>query len=74
MKKNDEIKYRKAKEELEEILDRLDKEEIDIDELAKEIKRATELIRICKQKIENAEMEVKRVLESFEKDEEEENN
>ncbi len=66
MKDITKIKYREAQQELERILEHLDKEEIEVDELAAEIKRAGDLIKTCKVKIEKAEMEVKKVLESFE--------
>lgn len=71
MKKTEEIKYNEAMEELEEILQKIESEEIDLDDLAKEIKRAAELIKICKQKIEKTEIEVKKILESFEEETEE---
>lgn len=71
MKDITKIKYKDALKELEKILERLDREEIDVDELAQEIKKAGELIKICKEKIERAEMEVKKVLESFERETEE---
>ena len=48
----EEIKYGKAIEELEGILERIQSGEVDIDDLAKEVKRATELIKLCKNKIE----------------------
>ena len=46
--KEKEIKYGKAMEELEEILKRIEQEEVDIDDLAQEVKRASELIQLCK--------------------------
>lgn len=64
----EEVKYSKAIEELEKILERIQNEEIDIDDLAKEIKRATELIKLCKEKIEKTELEVKEVIKSFEEE------
>ena len=61
-----EIKYGKAMEELETILKKIEQEEVDIDDLAQEVKRAAELIKLCKKKIEKTEMEVNRVVQSFE--------
>ena len=64
--KEKEIKYGKAMEELEGILKRIEQEEVDIDDLAQEVKRASELIQLCKKKIEKTEMEVNRIVQSFE--------
>ena len=61
-----EMKYGKAMEELEAILKRIEQEEVDIDDLAQEVKRAAELIKLCKKKIEKTEMEVNRIVQSFE--------
>ncbi|MCM8784542.1 MAG: exodeoxyribonuclease VII small subunit [Candidatus Omnitrophica bacterium] len=60
------LKYSKAVEELERILQRIQDGQIDVDDLAKEVKRATELIKLCKEKIEKTEWEVKEVVKSFE--------
>lgn len=67
-----EIKYAKAMEELESILKKIEEQDIDIDDLAEEVKRAAELIKLCKKKIEKAEMEVNQVVQSFESELEEE--
>ncbi|MCM8792564.1 MAG: exodeoxyribonuclease VII small subunit [Candidatus Omnitrophica bacterium] len=64
----EEIKYNKAVEELEKILERIQSGEVDVDDLAKEVKRATELIKLCKEKIEKTELEVKEVVKSLEID------
>jgi len=61
----EEIKYNKAIEELEKILTRIQNEEIDLDDLTKELKRAKELIIICKNKIEKTEMDIKEVVKGF---------
>ncbi len=54
--------YEKAKAELEEILDELERGETGIDTLAKHVKRAAELIRQCREKLRNTEKEVDNVL------------
>ena len=58
-------KYNKAIKRLEEIVAKIENEEIDVDELSDKVKEAVELITACKEKIEKAEMEVKRVVDSF---------
>lgn len=50
--------------EIEKILARLRSEEMDVDGLAAEVKRATELIASCKARLRKAEEKVNKVLES----------
>jgi exodeoxyribonuclease VII small subunit len=59
-KKSDhEIGYEAAVTELEEILAELSDDDIDVDHLAKQVKRATELVQICRDRIAAARLEVK---------------
>jgi exodeoxyribonuclease VII small subunit len=60
------ITYDKAKAELEQILEELEGGEVGIDQLAKLVKRANELIKLCKDKLKATDEEVKTILESFE--------
>ncbi|MFM7016710.1 MAG: exodeoxyribonuclease VII small subunit [Bacteroidota bacterium] len=60
------ITYDKAKAELEIILEELEGGEVGIDQLAKLVKRANELIKLCKDKLKATDEEVKTILESFE--------
>jgi exodeoxyribonuclease VII small subunit len=55
--------------ELEEILERIEGEEIDIDRLAEELRRAAELLDLCRAKIRRAEVEVTQIVQSLEEDE-----
>jgi exodeoxyribonuclease VII small subunit len=64
----DQLKYRKAVERLDEIISQIENEDVDVDELALQVKEAVELIRLCKAKIDKAEMEVKQVVEEFAKE------
>ncbi|MEJ2084061.1 MAG: exodeoxyribonuclease VII small subunit [Acidobacteriota bacterium] len=64
----EEIRFGEAIDELEEILHRVEAEEIDIDELATELKSATALLEICRSKIRKAELEVTQIVQSLEKD------
>lgn len=61
-----EVKYGKAIKRLEEILQKIEDEEIDVDELADRVKEAVQLIRVCKDKIERAQVDVSKVVEDFE--------
>ncbi len=59
------MKYKQAFQELNEILRDLQSEDIDIDELTQKVKKAVELIKFCKEKIEKTELEVKKIIEEF---------
>ncbi len=65
MTKTKEIKYSQAVQELQEIVEKLQDETIDVDELSSKVKRATELIKLCKHKIQKTEMEVETILDKF---------
>ena len=58
-----EIAYAEAMAEIERILTRFRSEEMDVDSLAAEVKRATELIGLCKERLRKAESDVKKSLE-----------
>jgi exodeoxyribonuclease VII small subunit len=53
-------------ERLEEIIAKIENEEIDVDELSDKVKEAVALVKVCKDKIEKAELQVKEVVEKFE--------
>lgn len=55
--------YTEAVAEIEQILSRLRGEQIDVDTLAAEVKRATELIAQCKAQLSDVEQAVKEQLE-----------
>jgi len=61
----DKFNYEKAKAELENILDELERGEAGIDTLAKQVKRAAELIRLCREKLKNTEGEVESLLDQL---------
>jgi exodeoxyribonuclease VII small subunit len=58
-KDTDDIGYEDAVTELEEILSELSDEDIDVDHLAERVKRATELVKVCRDRIAAARLEVK---------------
>jgi exodeoxyribonuclease VII small subunit len=62
------VKYSKAVEKLDEIIRKIESEDIDVDELSLKVKEAVELVKICKSKIEKAELEVKKVVDNLELD------
>ncbi|MEM7583375.1 MAG: exodeoxyribonuclease VII small subunit [Acidobacteriota bacterium] len=55
-----------AMQELEAILQRIDSDGIDIDQLADELRRATELLELCRGKIRTAEIEVNQIVQQLE--------
>lgn len=57
-----ELKYAEALAEIEKILAGFDNEQYDIDALASEVRRATELIRLCKERLRRTEADVAEVL------------
>lgn len=55
-----------AMRELETILHRIEGDELDIDRLAEELKRATTLLELCRGKIRRAELEVTEIVQKLE--------
>ena len=62
MKKTD-FSYEAAREELENILAELENGETGIDDLAAHVRRASELIRLCREKLRSTEKEVQDILQ-----------
>jgi len=59
---SEKLNYTDAFEELQEIVSDIEDGEISVDELSKKVKRASELIRICKEKLNETEDDVKKIL------------
>ncbi len=55
--------FGEAIDELEGILRRIEEEEIDVDELSEELRRATQLLELCRSKIRKAEVEVTQIVQ-----------
>ena len=65
------IGYADAMRELEEILDELEGDQLDVDVLAERVRRASELIKLCRTRITRAQDDVSRIvadLEDFDPD------
>jgi exodeoxyribonuclease VII small subunit len=60
------LSFRAAMDELEGILERIEGEEIDIDRLAAELRRAAQLLDLCRGKIRKAEVEVTQIVQTLE--------
>jgi exodeoxyribonuclease VII small subunit len=60
-----EINYTKAFDELQEIVHEIENGEISVDVLSKKVKRAAELIKICKSKLTSTEEDVTKILKEL---------
>lgn len=58
--------YNKAFEELKEIVNELEKGEVSVDGLFDKVKRAYELISVCKNKLKTTEMNINDILNELE--------
>ena len=56
------IGYSEAVAELEQILEQLERPDVDVDVLARQVQRAAELIRMCRARIASARIEVETVV------------
>ncbi|MBP3331043.1 MAG: exodeoxyribonuclease VII small subunit [Tidjanibacter sp.] len=60
------ISYSKAIEEIEDIINYISGDSVDVDKLTDNVKRATELIKICKERLLEVDQEVNKILTSNE--------
>ena len=58
----EEMKYEKAVSELEEIVDKMERDELDIDQLSEQPQRAKGLGKLCKDKLTKTDEEIKKLL------------
>jgi exodeoxyribonuclease VII small subunit len=65
----EELKYTEAFEELQQIVSDIEDGEISVDELSVRVKRAAELIKICKTKLTSTEESVSEILKELEEPE-----
>ena len=56
------MKYEQAVRELEEIVDRMENDELDIDQLSEQLKRAKVLVKLCKDKLTKTDEEIRKLL------------
>lgn len=60
------ITYNDAISEIEEIVQKIENQELDVDELTDNVKRVSLLIKICKNKLYKTEEEVQKILDNME--------
>ena len=58
--------YEEAMKEIEEILARIESEELDIDELAEKVRRVSALLKFCRDKLTKTNEEVEKILGEME--------
>jgi len=57
-----EISYEAAVKELEEIVSKMENDEMDIDQMSVQLKRAQELMKLCKEKLTKTDEEIQKIL------------
>lgn len=58
--------YGEAMQELQEIMSRIEEEELDVDILLEEVKKAATLIKFCKDKLQKTNTEIQKILDKIE--------
>lgn len=56
------LKYEALMAELQAIVKKMESDELDVDQLSEQLKRAQELIKLCKDKLTKTEADTKRIL------------
>ncbi len=59
-----ETKYETAIRQLEDIVEKLENNELDIDEMSKHLKKAQQLIKLCKDRLTKTDEEIQKLLEN----------
>lgn len=62
----EQLGYRGAMRELDQILDELEADDVDVDLLATRVERAASLLRFCRERVNGARTEVERVVAELE--------
>lgn len=60
---NKEVNYEEALLQLEEIANKMESGEYEIDELTVQLKKAQKLIKLCKDKLQSTDKEIRKILE-----------
>lgn len=63
---NNELSYKDALSELKEIIETIEAAEPDVDDMSRMVKRATELILFCKEKLTKTEAELSEAMKKLE--------
>lgn len=60
------LSYSEAMAEVEEILEKIENDELDVDELAEKVKRVSVLLKTCKDKLTKTNEQVEQILKEME--------
>ncbi len=60
------ITYNDAIAEIEDIIARIENEELDVDDMAQKVKRVSFLLNLCREKLKTTEAEVEKILKEME--------
>ena len=60
------ISYSEAMAEIDDILEKIENEELDVDELAEKVKRVSVLLKTCKDKLTKTNEQVEKILKEME--------
>lgn len=60
------VTYNEAMAEVEDILEKIENEELDVDDLAEKVKRVSVLLKICKDKLLKTNEQVEQILKEME--------
>lgn len=58
----DEFKYEETLRQLEHIVEQMENDELDIDVMGEQLKKAQKLIKLCKDKLTKTDNEIKKIL------------
>ncbi len=59
------ISYNESINEIEQILERIENEELDVDELSRNVEKVSALLKNCRDKLYKTEQEVEKILNSM---------
>ncbi len=57
-----EMKYEEAVRQLETIVEKMERGELDVDSMVAQLKQAQELVKLCKQKLKHTDDEIQKLL------------
>lgn len=57
-----EMKYEEALRQLEDIVEKMENDELDIDQLSDQLKKAKKLMKLCKDKLTKTDAEIRKLL------------
>jgi len=60
------LSYTEAMAEIEDILEKIENDELDVDELAEKVKRVSTLLKTCKDKLNKTNAQVEQILKEME--------